>query len=107
VEYGQGRRPRVTVVDPPLQRHDGQQLPHVFPSDDLCLYYDEFDGGQHLIADTVVPWISEWLFHYELWLSTGSWHGGGVHPGQGSTRRGRRRAEAERTPRPDLPSATG
>jgi hypothetical protein len=79
----------------------------VFPSDDLCLYYDEFDGGQHLIADTVVPWISEWLFHYELWLSTGSWHGGGVHPGQGSTRRGRRRAEAERTPRPDLPSATG
>jgi hypothetical protein len=36
VEYDQGRRPRVTVVDPPLQRHDGQQLPHVFPGDDLC-----------------------------------------------------------------------
>lgn len=68
MEYDQGRRPRVTVVDPPLQRHDGQHLPHVFPGDDLCLYYDEFDGGQHLIADTVVPWISEWLFHYELWL---------------------------------------
>jgi hypothetical protein len=50
VEYDQERRPRVTVVDPPLQRHDGQQLPHVFPGDDLCLYYDEFDGGQHLIA---------------------------------------------------------
>lgn len=33
-----------------------------------------------LIADTIVPWASEWLLHYEYWLSTGTWHGGGHEP---------------------------
>jgi hypothetical protein len=32
-----------------------------------------------LLAYTVVPWISEWLLYYELWLFTGEWTGGG-HP---------------------------
>lgn len=30
-----------------------------------------------LIANTIVPWTSEWLFYYEIWLATGQWHGGG------------------------------
>jgi hypothetical protein len=30
-----------------------------------------------LLAITVVPWISEWLIYYELWLVTGRWLGGG------------------------------
>ena len=32
------------------------------------------------LATTIVPWCSEWLFYYELWLATGEWLGGGVHP---------------------------
>jgi hypothetical protein len=33
-----------------------------------------------LYTETIVPWISEWLMYYELWLSTGEWLGGGIHP---------------------------
>jgi hypothetical protein len=93
LEYEQSDRPRVTVLDPPLQRRDDGSLPHVFPGDELCLYFDEFDGTRHLVADTIVLWVSEWLFHHELWVSTGKWHGGGLHPGEEPTgaRRSRRR----------------
>lgn len=27
------------------------------------------------IADTIVPWTSLWLHHYEIWLATGIWCG--------------------------------
>jgi hypothetical protein len=30
-----------------------------------------------LLATTVLLWAAEWLMHYELWLVTGQWHGGG------------------------------
>lgn len=80
LEYRAGRHPRVAVVDPPLEHRDDQPLPHVYGADELCLFYDEFDGTKDLIADTVVPWVSEWLYYYELWLTTGVWHGGGIHP---------------------------
>jgi hypothetical protein len=30
------------------------------------------------IAQTIIPWAIEWLFHYELWHLTGEWSGGGV-----------------------------
>jgi hypothetical protein len=54
LSYHRGQRPRVTVVDPPLERRPGEPLPHVFPGDELCLFYDKFVSGRHLIADTVV-----------------------------------------------------
>jgi len=31
------------------------------------------------LSNSVALWISEWLLHYEIWLITGEWHGGGVH----------------------------
>ena len=31
------------------------------------------------LAETILPWASEWLAHYEGWLYTGEWKGGGVH----------------------------
>jgi hypothetical protein len=34
------------------------------------------------IADTIVPWVSMWLMHYEIWLATGVWCGSKEeHPG--------------------------
>lgn len=33
-----------------------------------------------LLANTVIPWIVEWLFYYEIRLTTGEWLGGGEHP---------------------------
>ena len=32
------------------------------------------------IALTIVPWLSLWLFYYEVWRATGTWYGGGTHP---------------------------
>jgi hypothetical protein len=71
-------RPMVTILDPPLRRHEGAAaLPHVYPGDELCLYYPGQWNDSLLLARTIVPWTSEWLLHYELWLITGRWEGGG------------------------------
>ena len=74
------------VIEPkPLERYgDLKSLPHVYSTKEqkLCLYYPgirEWDVTM-FYTETIVPWISEWLFYYELWLSTGDWLGGGVHP---------------------------
>ncbi len=57
------------------------EIPHRYGPSEPCLYYPgEFDPDREFIADVVVPWASEWLLHYELWLITGEWLGGGVHP---------------------------
>lgn len=76
--YRHGRQPQVTVVDPPLHRHPGTSaLPHVYPGDVLCLYYPGQWNHNMLLAHTILPWTAEWLLHYELWLVTGRWTGGG------------------------------
>lgn len=74
VRYKHRRRPHVHIVSPDLTTRPGEPLPHVYPGDELCLYYeDEFVGTQHFIADTIVPWTSEWLMYYESWMTTGEW----------------------------------
>lgn len=74
LRYEHRRRPHVTIVSPDLQTRPDQPLPHVYPGDELCLYYgDEFDGAKDFIANTIVPWTSEWLMYYEMWLTTGEW----------------------------------
>jgi hypothetical protein len=76
--YRHGRRPRVTVTDPPLTLHpDAHTLPHIYPGDELCLYYPGEWKHNMLLSTTVIPWTAEWLIHYELWLTTGYWTGGG------------------------------
>lgn len=57
-------------------------LPHVYstPKQQLCLYYpdgNEFHNGMFYVR-SIIPWASEWLYHYEIWVSTGKWHGGGI-----------------------------
>jgi hypothetical protein len=79
INYRLGRHPRVYVTNPELVVRPDEALPHTFTQDgSLCLYYDEFSPSQDFIAHALVPWASEWLFHYELWLATGEWYGGGI-----------------------------
>jgi hypothetical protein len=88
VRYKHRQRPVVTVVSPELQTRQGEPLPHVYSGDELCLYYgSEFDGGEHFIADTIVPWTSEWLMYYEMWLTTGEWLASEVRHDAGSIKR--------------------
>jgi hypothetical protein len=84
LHYVRGENPNVYIVSPKLTLYPGEsKLPHVYDTKKqwLCLYYrkaKEWNSGMH-IADTVVPWSCEWLCHYELWVCTGTWHGGGIH----------------------------
>jgi hypothetical protein len=81
IEYCEGQQPHVFVVDPPLEDFPDDSIPHTYSPTEMCLYYPgEFDQGREFIADTIVPWASEWLLFYELWLITKEWHGGGIHP---------------------------
>lgn len=81
--------PEVRILSPTLKERDGEPIPHVYPGNRLCLYLP-FSGewcSNKFLADTVVPWISLWLFYYEAWLATGEWLGGGKHPAPGHSKR--------------------
>lgn len=82
IVYRHRRRPRVTVTDPPLALHpDATALPHVYPDGDLCLHLPGEWKDHMFLADTILPWTSAWLLHYELWLALGYWTGtGDQHP---------------------------
>jgi hypothetical protein len=80
--------PEVDLLDPPASRRSGapdEPVPHTYgegPPAKLCLWLpgtDEWSPAMPL-AETIVPWASEWLFFYELWHATGIWYGCGVHP---------------------------
>lgn len=75
-----GREPEVRVASPRLRiRAGARSLPHVYGDGSLCLHtLGEWQPSQ-FIADLIVPWISSWLYFYEIWLATGSWLGGGTH----------------------------
>lgn len=80
--YKLSKSPEVSVIDPNLETRNGENPPHLYSGDRLCLYLpqtNEWDKNM-LLADTIIPWTSEWLFHYEVWLATGEWCGGGIHP---------------------------
>jgi hypothetical protein len=83
---GSEPRPRVQVLQPELRLASGQKkLPHVFKGKELCLHLAGEWRPDLKIAEFVVPWISFWLFFYEIWLSTGQWLGGGHEPVAGKT----------------------
>lgn len=47
---------------------------------ELCLNMPiEFNYSLRII-DTIIPWIQEWLYYYEIWLATDEWRGGGHTP---------------------------
>lgn len=85
IEYRLGKHPDVYVIDPyPLLLANGKtKLPHVYDHDKqrLCLYFKPGEewAASKMIADTIIPWTSEWLLHYEFWVLTGEWRGGGIH----------------------------
>lgn len=85
LEHVYGDEPKVFVLKPNiLKRPQGiSKLPHVYSTkqQQLCLYYPngkEWNASKYFVH-TIIPWASEWLFHYEIWYATnGIWTGGGV-----------------------------
>ena len=82
LKYKLGKAPQVNILKPELIEPEGRSLPHTYPGKRLCLYYPGIGVWREdmLLAETIVPWISEWLYYYEIWLVTGEWYGGGIHP---------------------------
>jgi hypothetical protein len=74
---------QVRVISPILSKNEkGENIPHMYSQENLCLYmpkYDEFTRKMY-ISDTIIPWISLWLYYYEIWHATNEWLGGGEHP---------------------------
>lgn len=87
IQYKRGEFIRVSVIGEILQLAKGKdKLPHVYSTllQQLCLYYppkNEWNTGMFYVH-TLVPWASEWLMHYETWVATGNWYGGGIEHDQ-------------------------
>ncbi len=83
LEYTIHKVPKVRIVTPKLVINElSEPIPHMYGQKHLCLFqpkYSEFKASDFL-ANTVIPWISLWLYFYEQWHITGKWLGGGEHP---------------------------
>jgi hypothetical protein len=83
VTYAYRRRPVIAVLNPALKLAKGKnKLPHTYMDGqfDICVHEPDDWSSRLLIADTIMPWVSQWLKFYECWQQTGSWEGGGTHP---------------------------
>lgn len=82
IYYSLKDRPKIYLMNPKLRKNErGDRSPHLYSDDRLCVYhpsFGEWDGSKY-ISQTIVPWISLWLYYYEIWHATGEWLGGGVH----------------------------
>ena len=86
ITYKLRESPKVWVIGEELEKLDAPDFPHTFEIDVekkmvricLCRRF-EFSSFNYL-ANSIVPWSIEWLYHYEMWLATEIWHGGGIHP---------------------------
>lgn len=83
IQYSLKSIPNIFVLSPQLSLAKGAvSLPHVYDSklQKLCLFHPQQQRwkSSYLLANTVVPWALEWLLHYEIWVGTNEWHGGGI-----------------------------
>jgi hypothetical protein len=79
ITYEFRRTPSVDVEEPKLQRRKpNEPIPHTYAGDRPCTFRPEVDWKSDRSLALVVPWVSLWLFSYEVWLATGAWLFGGV-----------------------------
>lgn len=76
-------KPRAFVISPELRYAKGAvRIEHTYSKQEICLYLPksgEWENDKY-IAQTIIPWTYLWLYYYEIWLVTGEWEGGGMHP---------------------------
>ena len=89
LKYNLTDAPKIKIVSPELKKNEkGEDAEHLYPNGYLCLYqpkYREF-ARTDLLTETIIPWASLWLYHYEVWHLTGEWLGGGEHPTKQKTK---------------------
>jgi hypothetical protein len=112
--WGGTVNPHVWVVSPNLKIPVGERrLPHTYRcntrpvhQDSLCLFFrhDQEWSQSDYVAETIVPWIGEWLHFYEGWLATGVFYAPGVHVGDEDYATWESRAQEETKPRGGPPA---
>lgn len=70
---------KIYIADLPTKE---LKIPHTYSDGSICLYLPSNNEWNYYMswADTLIPWTSLWLYYFEIWLITGEWLGGGVHP---------------------------
>ena len=67
--------PKIWIIDPVIEYNEDV---HMYKDENnLCLYYHKENPWKdtYHIYDKIIPWTSEWLVFYELYLITGKWLG--------------------------------
>lgn len=77
IDLKQFRTPTVWVLAPALKPNAQGLLPHVWSNGSLCVSQGRDWAPTMYLVDTFLPWASEWLTFYELWLATDIWYGDG------------------------------
>lgn len=77
IKYRWNKSPQVIIVRPkiPIDKNA-----HMYKDGTLCLYYWKEQPWQKTfhIHETIIPWVAEWLVHYEIYELTGKWLGDAV-----------------------------
>jgi hypothetical protein len=77
--------PKVYCLTPALSvLAEGRTLPHVYTRTEpicMCLFMRNREcwNDSMVLADVVIPLAFYWLAHFEEWLYSGVWRGGGTH----------------------------
>jgi hypothetical protein len=80
ITYEFRHTPTVDVEEPRLQRRQpDERIPHTYQGDRPCTFRPRVDWKSDQNLALIVPWVSIWLFSYEVWLGTGTWLFGGVN----------------------------
>jgi len=79
--------PKLWITEPKLiSRCEGEKIPHMYSQERPCVFHPPSDwNSRRYLGTTVIPWLAEWLFFYEIWYATGEWLGGGIHPSDSET----------------------
>ena len=75
IECVAGFEPKTTILSPEIEP---SEKIHMYKDHSLCLHYppDMKWGVQTMIYQYTIPWISEWIIFYELYLvNGGKWLG--------------------------------
>jgi hypothetical protein len=63
IDYALPKRPTIDVLNPQLElRPDQPTIPHTLLGNTLCVHTPGEWNSQMIIARTIVPWISTWLY---------------------------------------------